>query len=214
MKKIFNQKNLNNFVGIPLDSRVNIHINFCLQVHFKVSAAWYCSHCLPPVSTTPHRWQICRRCRWYRWCTLTCEYLHDFLKKFEMVLLGYSGAGGETDSWKKTRSKKSRDTVPLRRSSLRQWPTRGQCAGGVHASWDPRGICCSRWNNLRYPGKSSLKALDGKAQLWAGKPLHYTIHSPMGILKYWTPKQKFKKSYLGNKANTVLKLFVCILEIQ
>ncbi len=52
MKKIFNQKNFNNYVGPPLDSRVNIHINFCLQVHFKVSAAWYCSHCLPPVSTT------------------------------------------------------------------------------------------------------------------------------------------------------------------
>ncbi len=26
---------------------------FCLQVHFKVSAAWYCSHYLPPVSLTP-----------------------------------------------------------------------------------------------------------------------------------------------------------------
>ncbi len=28
MKKIFNQKNFNNFVGIHLDSRVNIDINF------------------------------------------------------------------------------------------------------------------------------------------------------------------------------------------
>jgi hypothetical protein len=34
MKKIFNQKNFINFVGTPLDSRVNIYINFCLQVHF------------------------------------------------------------------------------------------------------------------------------------------------------------------------------------
>ncbi len=41
MKKIFNQKNFNNFVGTPLDCRVNIYINFCLQVHFKVSSAWY-----------------------------------------------------------------------------------------------------------------------------------------------------------------------------
>ncbi len=41
MIKIFNQKNFNNFVGSPLDSRVNIYINFCLQVHFKVSSAWY-----------------------------------------------------------------------------------------------------------------------------------------------------------------------------
>jgi hypothetical protein len=53
MKKIFNQKNFNNFVGTPLDSRLNIYINFCLQALFKVSAAWYCSHCLPPESLTP-----------------------------------------------------------------------------------------------------------------------------------------------------------------
>jgi hypothetical protein len=39
MEKIFKQKNFNNFVWAPLDSRVNIYIHFCLQVHFKVSAA-------------------------------------------------------------------------------------------------------------------------------------------------------------------------------
>ncbi len=86
MEKTFKQKNFNNFVWTPLGSRVNIYINFCLQVHFKVSAAWYCCHYLPPVSTTPvanlppaslipvaichrhcwHRWQICRRYRWHR----------------------------------------------------------------------------------------------------------------------------------------------------
>ncbi len=85
-KKTFKQKNFNNFVWTPLDSRVNIYINVCLQVHFKVSAAWYCCHYLPPVSTTPvanlplaslipvaicqrrrwHRWQILRRYRWHR----------------------------------------------------------------------------------------------------------------------------------------------------
>ncbi len=50
-----------------------------------------------------HRWQICRRChwyrrqrcRWYRWCTFTCEYLSEFSKKFETVLMGNSGAGGK-----------------------------------------------------------------------------------------------------------------------
>ncbi len=46
--------------------------------------------------------KICRRCRWYRWCTLTCEYLREFSKKFETVLMGYPTLGlGETDSWKK-----------------------------------------------------------------------------------------------------------------
>ena len=83
MEKIFNQKNFNNFVWSHLGSRGNVYINFCLQVNFQVSAAWYCSHCLPPVSTTPvanlppvslipvaichrrrwHRRQICRRYR-------------------------------------------------------------------------------------------------------------------------------------------------------
>ncbi len=52
MEKNLNQKNFNSFVWTPLGSRVNIHINFCLQVHFKVSAAWYCPHYLPQVSTT------------------------------------------------------------------------------------------------------------------------------------------------------------------
>ncbi len=81
-QKIFNQKNFNNFVWSPLGSRGNMYINFCLQVHFQVSAALYCSHYLPPVSMTPvanlspvslipvaichrrrwHRRQICRRC--------------------------------------------------------------------------------------------------------------------------------------------------------
>jgi hypothetical protein len=38
MEKIFNQKNFNNFVWSPLGSFGNIYINFCLQVHFQVSA--------------------------------------------------------------------------------------------------------------------------------------------------------------------------------
>ncbi len=79
IEKIFKQKNCNNFVWAPLGSRVTIYINFCLQVHFKVSAAWYCSHYLPPVSTTPAanlppvslipvaNPAICRRCLWYQW---------------------------------------------------------------------------------------------------------------------------------------------------
>ncbi len=39
MEKIFKEKNFNNFNWATLGSRVNIYINFCLQVHFKVSAA-------------------------------------------------------------------------------------------------------------------------------------------------------------------------------
>ncbi len=87
MEKIFKLKYFNNLVWTPLGSWVDIYINFCLQVHFKVSAAWYCSHYFPPVSTTPainlppvslismaichrrrwHRRQICCPYRWHRW---------------------------------------------------------------------------------------------------------------------------------------------------
>jgi hypothetical protein len=48
MKKIFNQNNFNNFIGTPLDSRVNTYINFCLQVHFK----GICSLILIPLFAT------------------------------------------------------------------------------------------------------------------------------------------------------------------
>ncbi len=125
MEKIFNQNNFNNFVWSPLGSRGNLYIKFCLQVHFQVSAAWYCSHYLPPVSITPvanlqpvsfipaaichrchwHRWQICHRCRWHRWCTLTCEYLREFLKKFEMILRLLSGTWGKVIHEKKPEAK-------------------------------------------------------------------------------------------------------------
>ncbi len=73
MEKIFKQKKCNNFVWAPIGSRVNRYINFCLQVHFKVSVAWYCFHYLPPVSTTPAEnlppvslipVAICHRRRW------------------------------------------------------------------------------------------------------------------------------------------------------
>jgi hypothetical protein len=38
---------------------------------------------------------ICHRCQRHRWSTLSCEYLREFSKKFETVLMGYSGAGGK-----------------------------------------------------------------------------------------------------------------------
>ncbi len=49
MLKIFNLKSFNYFVWTPFGSKVNILINFFLQLHFN----WHCSHYLSPVSTTP-----------------------------------------------------------------------------------------------------------------------------------------------------------------
>jgi hypothetical protein len=37
--------------------------------------------------------KICHWVRLYLWCTLICEYLRKFSKKFETVLMEYSGAG-------------------------------------------------------------------------------------------------------------------------
>jgi hypothetical protein len=38
---------------------------------------------------------ICHRCQRHWWSTLSCEYLQEFSKKIEAVLMGYSGAGGK-----------------------------------------------------------------------------------------------------------------------
>ncbi len=38
---------------------------------------------------------ICHRCQRHRWSMFSCEYLREFSKKFETVLIGYSGAGGK-----------------------------------------------------------------------------------------------------------------------
>ncbi len=60
------------------------------------------------VSSTTQRWpkkiikifliegfSICHRCQRHQWQTLSCEYLREFSKKFETVLMEYSGAGGK-----------------------------------------------------------------------------------------------------------------------
>ncbi len=53
-----------------------------------------------------------RRCRWYRWWTFVRECLREFSKKFEMVLMGYSGARG-TLIYEKNRKAKSCVRLPL-----------------------------------------------------------------------------------------------------
>ncbi len=38
---------------------------------------------------------ICHWCQRHQWCTLSCEYLREFSKKFETALMVYSGAWGK-----------------------------------------------------------------------------------------------------------------------
>ncbi len=115
MEQIFNQKNFNYFVRRSLGRRVNIYKIFALKftlrcLHLDIVPI-ICHRCLW------QRWKIFRRCRWYWWqfatSTLTCEYLREFSKNFEMTLLLFSWAWGKVIHEKKTWSKKSRDTVPL-----------------------------------------------------------------------------------------------------
>jgi hypothetical protein len=35
---------------------------------------------------------ICHQCQRHQWCTVSCEYLSEFSKKFETALMVYSGA--------------------------------------------------------------------------------------------------------------------------
>ncbi len=49
---------------------------------------------------------ICHQCHRHRWCTLSCEYLREFSKNFERALMvPILRVLGETDSWKKQKSK-------------------------------------------------------------------------------------------------------------
>ncbi len=61
----------------------------------------------------------CHQCQWHQWCTLSCEYLRKFSKKFETALIVYSGAWGKLIH-EKTISRKSRGTVPLNSKLINQ----------------------------------------------------------------------------------------------
>ncbi len=136
MEKTFKQKNFNNFVWTPLGSRVNIYINFCLQVHFKMSAAWYCCHYLPPVSLTPVANLPPVTKMLPKMVEKFATGVADTGGKFSTGVVDTGGApwlanisanfrkNSKRSQWntlglggnwfmKKTRSKKSRDTVPL-----------------------------------------------------------------------------------------------------
>ncbi len=96
MGKISNQKFFYYFFWTPLGSRVTFFFKLIFVVFSLIIVATGINN------TSETGGKICRRCRW---CTLTCEYLRECLKKFGTVLMEYSGAEGETDSWKKPEAK-------------------------------------------------------------------------------------------------------------
>ena len=117
MEKIFNQKNFNYFVWTPLGRKVNIYINFSLKVHLKVSAAWYCSHYLPPVSVTQVELVtnfaigvIDTVDKFAHLDLRISQWIFEKIPNYPNVI--FRGLSGRR-IMKKTRSKKSRDTVSL-----------------------------------------------------------------------------------------------------
>ncbi len=58
---------------------------------------------------------------WHRWQTLNCEYLREFSKKFETVLMDHSGAGGKLIHEKNQKQKISWH-CPFK--SMAKWSTR------------------------------------------------------------------------------------------
>ncbi len=85
---------------------VNSTIQRCSKKIIKIFLIEDFFH-LPPVSATPV-------------VNLELRISPRLLNKFEMVLMGYSGAGGKLIH-KKTRSKKSRDTVPFSSMCTQQY---------------------------------------------------------------------------------------------
>ncbi len=69
----------------------------------------------PPVSTTPVA--MCHRHQRHRWCTLSCEYLHEFSKKFGKNGRNgiFRGLGG---NWFMTKSLR---TIPLTKAVMKPY---------------------------------------------------------------------------------------------
>ncbi len=81
------------FSSSPICLKGQCHEIFNIKIFSLISSSKPLSLPLGPYQQHQrYWWQICRRCRWYRWCTLTCKYLREFWKNFEMALMLFSGA--------------------------------------------------------------------------------------------------------------------------
>ncbi len=110
-----------------------------------------------------YRWHRCQSCHryqqhqqyqwhqshWYRCCTFTCEYLHEFSKKFEKTLMLFLGAWG---FMKKTWSKNLMTLSLLGIENLNYDSGPGSGSGSqlisrIHPDpdWILPGHCCGHW---------------------------------------------------------------------
>ena len=139
-----------------------------------------------------YRWQICRRCRWY-WRQFATGVVDtggapwlanisaNFLKNLKWSYCYYQGLGGR---WfmKQTWSKKSRDTVPLRRpvrvrhKSIFTVPT-------IEEKNFPKGLninFLNHWATFREARKKSLNKYD-----WKTHTILKHHQRTKSTVKYW-----------------------------
>ncbi len=133
------------WISFPLSPKYTIRA-VSIFFFFKICGDIHSSRCATGVvdtginNTSETGGKICRRCRWYRWCTLTCEYLRKFSKKFKTVLMGYSGAG-----WKLIHEKNQKQKIswhglfnPMQVGTwdvVRRASTPYQCTSSPSTSW-------------------------------------------------------------------------------
>ncbi len=96
----------------------------------------------------------CHRCRWYRWYTLTCEYLREFSKKIRKEPnVIFSGLGERWFTRKKPEAKNlvTLSLQPVARTGAGGWGP----AAGVHHAYYSAAIIVGR--KLGYPPHLTMK---------------------------------------------------------
>ncbi len=97
-------------------------------------------------------WQICHRCHWYRWCTLNIANFRKHSKRSKWDALGIGG----NLFMKKTRSKNSHDTVPLKHLARAQQQWRTQTLS-PSIRWPSLEICHTHYEDReKSPGQATL----------------------------------------------------------
>jgi hypothetical protein len=122
---------------------------------------------------------------------LTCEYLREFSKKFETVLMDYSGAGGKLIHQKNQKQKIS-------------WhcPFKQCCGSGsirstcFWASWTRRPQIIPNLVHLKQcSGSGSASGSTGSSCFWAGSGSRFTIqkYGSGSLSESWSLYQQAKK---------------------
>ncbi len=135
---------------------------------------------------------IRHRCQRHQWCTLSCEYLREFSKKFETAWIVSVGVLGGNWFMKKTWSRKSRRNVSLNYIAIinpsllaREW-------GYISSRW-PRQLDWSRSSSCWVVTSGEMQWIVrfydttfGNSGLWGTQGLFYQCHCQPQVILTWT----------------------------